>query len=66
MAPSILLADEPTGNLDQDSAQTVHELIMRLTRELNLTTSVVTHNGQLAGLMEARYLLSQGVMETLP
>jgi lipoprotein-releasing system ATP-binding protein len=66
MTPSILLADEPTGNLDQDNAQTVHELIIRLNRELNLTTIVVTHNEQLAGLMDARYLLSQGVMEALP
>jgi ABC-type lipoprotein export system ATPase subunit len=39
---------------------------MRLNRELNLTTIVVTHNGLLAGLMDSRYLLTQGVMEALP
>jgi putative ABC transport system ATP-binding protein len=42
--PSVLLADEPTGNLDSENAQNVLELIIRLHREQNMTLVLVTHD----------------------
>jgi lipoprotein-releasing system ATP-binding protein len=47
--PSIILADEPTGNLDTQTAESVHDLLERLNKEKGLTTVVVTHNERLAG-----------------
>lgn len=46
--PDILLADEPTGNLDSKNAAAVLGLILRLKRELGLTTLMVTHNPEVA------------------
>ena len=46
--PAIVLADEPTGNLDTQTAESVHELMRSLNREKGLTLVVVTHNEKLA------------------
>src|SRR5260370_31198281 len=46
--PAILLADEPTGNLDQRTAQRVMEVLERLHREHGLTSVLATHNRELA------------------
>jgi len=48
MDPSLLLADEPTGNLDTQSAQVVFDLMKRVNRERGTTVLVVTHNHELA------------------
>jgi len=48
--PRILLADEPSGNLDPVTAGQLHGLLVRLNREKGLTIIVVTHNEILAGL----------------
>ena len=48
MDPSLLLADEPTGNLDTLSAQAVFDLMRRVNRERGMTVLVVTHNHELA------------------
>jgi lipoprotein-releasing system ATP-binding protein len=66
LEPRILLADEPTGNLDVHSGQMINQLLLRLNQEYNLTTVVVTHNEQLAGLMERRFQLRDGVIKPLP
>ena len=58
--PSILLADEPTGNLDQKNSLQIHELLMELNREFNMTIVVVTHNMKLAGRMGKMLTLSDG------
>jgi lipoprotein-releasing system ATP-binding protein len=47
-SPSLLLADEPTGNLDAESARTVFDLLAELHRERGMTTVLVTHNPDLA------------------
>lgn len=46
--PRLLLADEPSGNLDRDTGDRLHELLRRLNRERGLTLLVVTHNERLA------------------
>jgi len=46
--PRLLLADEPTGNLDAKTAASIHELLLELNRELGTTSLVVTHNETLA------------------
>ncbi len=63
LSPRILLADEPTGNLDQKTGQVVNELILQLNQEYNLTTIVVTHNQALAELMQQRFRLIEGSIE---
>ncbi|MBF0241837.1 MAG: ABC transporter ATP-binding protein [Desulfamplus sp.] len=52
MNPDILLADEPTGNLDKNNSIQVHDLLVELNQELGMTLIVVTHNSELASLMQ--------------
>jgi len=47
-SPMLLLADEPTGNLDERTGETIHALIRRIQLEEKLTAVIVTHNGRLA------------------
>jgi lipoprotein-releasing system ATP-binding protein len=47
-SPRLLLADEPSGNLDMQTAQSLHDLLWRLSREHNQTLIIVTHNHDLA------------------
>jgi len=58
--PDVLLADEPTGNLDPKSGARVHELILGLNRELGLTSVIVTHNLELAGALDRQITLIDG------
>src|SRR5712671_5952190 len=51
LRPRLVLADEPTGNLDPKTADEVHELFHRLNRELGLTLVVATHNERLSASM---------------
>ena len=60
MAPALLLADEPTGNLDQKNSSAVHQLLKELNQEMGMTIIVVTHNSNLAGLMDTRLTLKDG------
>ena len=60
MKPEVLLADEPTGNLDRENSQSVHELIAQLNRDFGMTIVVVTHNSELADLMGKKVTLSDG------
>jgi lipoprotein-releasing system ATP-binding protein len=57
MKPSLLLADEPTGNLDARSGNLVFDLIKSLCRDLELSTIMVTHNKNLARQMDAIFIL---------
>lgn len=60
MSPALLLADEPTGNLDPETAGKVHELILSLNKTEALTLVVVSHNPELAGYMDSVYTLLDG------
>lgn len=58
--PKLLLADEPTGNLDEHTAEAVFELILEVHRNRRLSSIVVTHNSKLARLCDAEKRLTQG------
>jgi lipoprotein-releasing system ATP-binding protein len=60
LRPLILLADEPTGNLDKHNSEHVHELLLELNRELGMTMVVVTHNMELAAFMSRCVTLLDG------
>lgn len=60
MAPDVLLADEPTGNLDPRIGRQVHDLLVRLNQEKGLTTVVVTHNLELAALLAYQITIRDG------
>ncbi len=62
MKPRVLLADEPTGNLDNQSGSRVGELLLELNRELGMTLVVVTHNNELAASMGRSLELRSGVL----
>jgi len=51
LKPLLLLADEPTGNLDEKTSANIHELLLELNSELSMTLIVATHNPHLARLM---------------
>ncbi|NDY72545.1 lipoprotein-releasing system ATP-binding protein LolD [Desulfobacter hydrogenophilus] len=60
MTPALLLADEPTGNLDQKNSHAVHRLLKELNKEMGMTIIVVTHNSELSGLMDRKLTLRDG------
>ncbi|MBU1248113.1 MAG: ABC transporter ATP-binding protein, partial [Proteobacteria bacterium] len=54
LKPKVLLADEPTGNLDEKTGRNIGDLLVSLNRDLGMTFVVVTHNVELAGAMGRR------------
>ncbi|MEK7820186.1 MAG: ABC transporter ATP-binding protein [Pseudomonadota bacterium] len=58
--PLVVLADEPTGNLDSANARAVFEIFARLAREQNRAIAVVTHERDLAGLADRRLAMTDG------
>lgn len=60
--PSVLLADEPTGNLDPATSDTVFDALMTLVRETGLSALIATHNMELAAKMDRQLRLDQGVL----
>jgi ABC-type lipoprotein export system ATPase subunit len=61
-APMLVLADEPTGNLDSTTADTIMELFSRLHSQLSTTFVIVTHDKDIAGKTQGTYILSEGVI----
>jgi len=60
LKPALLLADEPTGNLDPVTGEGIHQLLREVNRELGITAIVVTHNEALAESMPRRLRLLDG------
>jgi len=60
LEPSLLLADEPTGNLDRSTGTAIHQLFLELNRERGSTLLVVTHNPDLASLMPRQLRMVDG------
>jgi len=58
--PDLVLADEPSGNLDPQAAASLHDLIATLARERHQTFVVVTHNDRLAGVADEVHVLENG------
>ncbi len=56
--PSLILADEPSGNLDQTNATAIGTLLLSLVKKQNKSLILVTHDTSLASLCDARYLLA--------
>ena len=63
MKPKLLLADEPTGNLDDATGRGVMQLLLDTTRDEGATLVYVTHSTELAALADTRYVLHSGVLE---
>jgi len=63
LKPAILLADEPTGNLDKINSDQVHQLVLELNRELSMTLVVVTHNMEMASNMSRRVTTVDGRLQ---
>ena len=61
--PAIVLADEPTGNLDAGTGASVFDLLLELNRARGITLLVVTHNRELASRLDRRYEMADGFLE---
>ena len=62
LKPRLLLADEPTGNLDEATGEGIHQLLLDLNRSLGIAAIVVTHNPRLAERMPRRLRLHEGLV----
>jgi lipoprotein-releasing system ATP-binding protein len=60
MNPALLLADEPTGDLDEHTAETLHDLLREMHRERGLTSVIATHNPRLAAACDRVLRLEDG------
>lgn len=58
--PKVIVADEPTGDLDPDTSNQILELLLRLNEQLNVTLLVVTHDAKAADIADKRFRLDRG------
>lgn len=65
LRPAVLLADEPTGNLDKGNSEQVHELLLSLNQELAMTLVVVTHNMELSSQMSRQVTIVDGRLKEI-
>lgn len=63
--PSLILADEPTGNLDRSTADDIMDLLLTLNRAHNVTLVVVTHDPAIAGRLDRQARVADGVVQEL-
>ena len=66
LKPLVLLADEPTGNLDKTNSEHIHSLLMELNQDFSMTLVVVTHNMELASCMSRRVTIVEGKLTAIP
>lgn len=62
--PEIIFADEPSGNLDKQTAENIHSLLLDFVRQENKSLVIVTHDHVLAGLCDKEYVLRDGLLES--
>ena len=63
--PAVILADEPTGNLDVDTSQTIHDLFFKINKEKGQAIIIVTHSLELAGITNEKFEIKKGKLEKL-
>lgn len=63
--PSLILADEPSGNLDESNAKIIHALLLSIVKQHNKSLLVVTHDKALAASCDTQYHLSKGLCEKI-
>ncbi|MBC2855846.1 MAG: ABC transporter ATP-binding protein [Cetobacterium sp.] len=61
-SPKILLMDEPTGNLDEETSEKIHTILKRINKEKNQTIIVVTHSKELSNISDKKLFLKKGVL----
>ena len=61
-SPSVILADEPSGNLDSSSAESLHQLFFELRDQFNQTFIIVTHNQELANMADRKLTMKDGTI----
>ena len=64
--PSMILADEPSGNLDTESAENLHHLFFKLRDEFGQTFVIVTHNNNLATMADRKLVMKDGIILSSP
>ena len=64
-SPRILLADEPTGNLDQETSEVIHRILKDINERYEQTILVVTHSQELASVCKRRLYLKKGKLENM-
>jgi len=62
-SPKIILADEPTGNLDEETSENIFKIFKTINKNFRQTIIVVTHSKDLANTTEKRYYLKKGILE---
>jgi len=62
-SPKILLADEPTGNLDEETSEVIHKILRKINEEKGQTIIVVTHSQELASVCKKKLYLKKGKLE---
>ena len=63
--PSVVFADEPSGNLDSESAEQLHQLFFKLRDRFGQTFVIVTHNHELADMADRKITMSDGLVKTI-
>lgn len=61
--PSVVFADEPTGNLDSESSEELHQLLLKLRNEYNQTFVIVTHSKELSAISDRTIIMQDGLIK---
>lgn len=62
--PSVILADEPSGNLDSAASNEFHKLIIKLRQQFGQTFVIVTHNKELANMADRKLVIADGIIDS--